>query len=86
MPSLKATPEIATVPETQRFRTQCQISRHSAAFFAGTMFAAAVGYLFKVYLAQGQPSCFDPVRDRTQPAAMASLHRRDLLLWFCVGI
>ena len=29
-----------------------QISRHSAVFFAGTMFTAAAGYLFKVYLAR----------------------------------
>jgi len=29
-----------------------QISRHSAAFFAGTVFTAAAGYLFKVYLAR----------------------------------
>jgi len=50
-----------TVPETpasrleaaQKFRTQMgQISRHSAVFFAGTMFTAAAGYLFKVYLAR----------------------------------
>jgi O-antigen/teichoic acid export membrane protein len=39
--------------ETQKFRSQMgQISRHSAAFFTGTMFTAAVGYLFKVYLAR----------------------------------
>jgi O-antigen/teichoic acid export membrane protein len=29
-----------------------QISRHSAAFFAGTVFTAAAGYLFKIYLAR----------------------------------
>jgi O-antigen/teichoic acid export membrane protein len=29
-----------------------QISRHSAVFFAGTMFTTAAGYLFKVYLAR----------------------------------
>lgn len=39
--------------ETQKFRAQMgQISRHSAVFFAGTMFTAATGYLFKVYLAR----------------------------------
>ena len=29
-----------------------QISRHSAVFFAGTLFTAAAGYLFKIYLAR----------------------------------
>ena len=29
-----------------------QVSRHSAIFFAGTMFAAVAGYFFKVYLAR----------------------------------
>ena len=29
-----------------------QISRHSAVFFAGTIFTAAAGYLFKIYLAR----------------------------------
>jgi len=29
-----------------------QISRHSAVFFAGTLFSAAAGYLFKIYLAR----------------------------------
>ena len=28
------------------------ISRHSAVFFAGTIFTAAAGYLFKIYLAR----------------------------------
>ena len=36
-----------------RFRSQIgQISRHSAVFFAGTLFTAAAGYLFKIYLAR----------------------------------
>lgn len=54
MSSLKTTPETPTAaPETQRFRAQMgQISRHSAVFFAGTMFTAAAGYLFKVFLAR----------------------------------
>jgi O-antigen/teichoic acid export membrane protein len=54
MSSLKTTPETpTTAPDTQRFRAQMgQISRHSAVFFAGTMFTAAAGYLFKVYLAR----------------------------------
>jgi O-antigen/teichoic acid export membrane protein len=34
------------------FRQQMgHISRHSAVFFAGTIFTAAIGYLFKIYLA-----------------------------------
>jgi O-antigen/teichoic acid export membrane protein len=54
MASLNTTRETPTaVPEAQRFRTQMgQISRHSAVFFAGTMFTTAAGYLFKVYLAR----------------------------------
>jgi O-antigen/teichoic acid export membrane protein len=54
MSSLKTTPETPTAaPETQRFRTHMgEISRQSAVFFAGTMFTAAAGYLFKVYLAR----------------------------------
>src|SRR6476620_2043202 len=53
MSSLNTTPEIPTVAEAQKFRTQMgQISRHSAVFFAGMMFTAAAGYLFKVYLAR----------------------------------
>ncbi|MFZ0686503.1 MAG: flippase [Terriglobales bacterium] len=36
-----------------RFRSEVgHISRHSAVFFAGTLFTAAAGYLFKVYLAR----------------------------------
>src|SRR6476660_1093088 len=53
MSSLNTTPEIPTVAEAQKFRTQMgQISRHSAIFFAVMMFTAAAGYLFKVYLAR----------------------------------
>ena len=54
MASLNTTPETpAAVVATQKFRSQMgQISRHSAVFFAGTMFTAAAGYLFKVYLAR----------------------------------
>jgi len=45
--------EIAIAHETQKFRAQMgHISRHSAVFFAGMMFTAAAGYLFKVYLAR----------------------------------
>jgi O-antigen/teichoic acid export membrane protein len=47
------TTEFKVSPETQQFRSQMgQISRHSAVFFAGTMFTAAMGYLFKVFLAR----------------------------------
>jgi O-antigen/teichoic acid export membrane protein len=36
-----------------RFRNEMgQISRHSAVFFAGTLFTAGAGYLFKIYLAR----------------------------------
>jgi O-antigen/teichoic acid export membrane protein len=54
MSPVNTTPETPIAgPETQKFRTQMgQISRHSAVFFAGTMFTAAAGYLFKVYLAR----------------------------------
>jgi O-antigen/teichoic acid export membrane protein len=39
--------------ETQRFRSQVgHISRQSGVFFAGTIFTAAFGYVFKVYLAR----------------------------------
>src|SRR5271169_3243044 len=35
------------------FRQQMgHISRHSSVFFAGTIFTAAAGYLFKIYLAR----------------------------------
>ena len=45
--------EPAISSETQKFRSQMgQISRHSAVFFTGTVFTAAAGYLFKVYLAR----------------------------------
>ena len=39
--------------ESQQFRSQVgHISRHSGAFFAGTIFSVALGYVFKVYLAR----------------------------------
>src|SRR3954469_19687873 len=39
--------------ESAHFRQQIgTISRHSSVFFAGTIFTAAAGYLFKVYLAR----------------------------------
>src|SRR5882757_9500386 len=39
--------------EVPGFRQQMgHISRHSSVFFAGTIFTAATGYLFKIYLAR----------------------------------
>lgn len=51
-----STPVSATArplaPET-RFRSEMgQISRHSAVFFLGTLFTAAAGYFFKIYVAR----------------------------------
>lgn len=43
----------ASPPVEQRFRRQMgQVSRHTSVFFAGTIFTAAAGYVFKVYLAR----------------------------------
>src|SRR5579883_1922817 len=55
MSTLNTVPQVPApaAQEAQKFRRQMgQISRHSAVFFAGTMFTAAAGYLFKVYLAR----------------------------------
>lgn len=42
----------AALPEA-RFRSEMgQISRHSAVFFLGTLFTAAAGYFFKIYVAR----------------------------------
>src|SRR6476661_689073 len=47
---LELQPRLADAPT---FRQQMgHISRHSSVFFAGTIFTAAAGYLFKVYLAR----------------------------------
>lgn len=41
------------VAETQQFRSQVgHISRHSGVLFAGTIFTAALSYLFKIYIAR----------------------------------
>jgi O-antigen/teichoic acid export membrane protein len=49
-PSSTAHPEVL---KTQEFRREMgTVSRHSAVFFAGTIFTAALSYLFKVYLAR----------------------------------
>jgi O-antigen/teichoic acid export membrane protein len=58
--SAKKLPPVGPVLEIQSsstdvpaFRQQMgQISRHSAVFFGGTIFTAATGYLFKIYLAR----------------------------------
>ena len=43
----------APVPSEARFRSEIgQISRHSAVFFLGTLFTAAAGYFFKIYVAR----------------------------------
>ena len=47
-------PQVQPNPvHTQKFRSQMgDISRQSSIFFAGTVFTAGIGYLFKVYLAR----------------------------------
>ena len=47
------TAPLLAVGPTPGFRQQVgHISRHSSVFFAGTVFTAAAGYLFKIYLAR----------------------------------
>lgn len=49
---VKTAPESTAEPSRQ-FRSQVgHISRHSGVYFAGTIFTAGLGYLFKVYLAR----------------------------------
>src|SRR4051812_40261296 len=44
---------VTAVRDPGHFRARMgQISRHSAAFFAGTIFTAGAGYLFKIFIAQ----------------------------------
>ncbi len=45
-------PVTASEPEARFLNEIGQVSRHSAVFFAGTIFTAAVGYLFKIYVAR----------------------------------
>ena len=54
IPLAEPTLELQSRPgEAPGFRQQMgHISRHSAVFFAGTIFTAATGYLFKIYLAR----------------------------------
>lgn len=49
-PVLELQPRLADAPSFRQHMGQ--ISRHSAVFFAGTIFTAAAGYLFKIYLAR----------------------------------
>jgi O-antigen/teichoic acid export membrane protein len=50
---LEIPPPSPATDHEARFRKEMgQISRHSAVFFAGTLFTAAAGYLFKIYLAR----------------------------------
>ena len=54
MPPSDLSPEVQSdLLDTQAFRQRMgHISRHSSVFFKGTVFTAASGYLFKVYLAR----------------------------------
>jgi len=50
---LEASQSALAASHEARFRSEMgQISRHSAVFFAGTLFTACAGYLFKIYLAR----------------------------------
>jgi O-antigen/teichoic acid export membrane protein len=51
-PAVNLAPDTA-VEQTRQFQGQVgHISRHSGVFFAGTIFSATFGYVFKVYLAR----------------------------------
>jgi O-antigen/teichoic acid export membrane protein len=51
--AIEASPLPHAPSPAAQFRSEMgHISRHSAVFFAGTLFAAAAGYLFKIYLAR----------------------------------
>lgn len=51
--ALEASQTSLATSHEARFRSEMgQISRHSAVFFAGTLFTAGAGYLFKIYLAR----------------------------------
>ncbi len=50
---LAAVPQRSAELAAARFRSEiAHISRHSAAFFMGTLFTAVAGYLFKIYVAR----------------------------------
>jgi len=51
--TLESEPRLPLSSQEAQFRSRVgQISRHSTVFFAGSMFTAAAGYLFKVYVAR----------------------------------
>ena len=51
--AIQSTPGTPPGVAEARFRSEIgQISRHSAVFFLGTLFTAAAGYLFKIYVAR----------------------------------
>jgi len=51
--TIESSPSSPATSHEARFRSEMgQISRHSAVFFAGTLFTAVAGYLFKIYLAR----------------------------------
>ena len=51
--ALEASPPSVSPSHEARFSSEMgQISRHAAVFFAGTLFTAVAGYLFKIYLAR----------------------------------
>jgi len=53
MATARIAPELQPSAETHEFRLHIgRISRQSLVFFAGTIFAAATGYVFKLYLAR----------------------------------
>jgi O-antigen/teichoic acid export membrane protein len=51
--AVEASQPASTSPQAAQFRSEMgHISRHSAVFFAGTLFTAGAGYLYKIYLAR----------------------------------
>jgi len=51
--AVEASQPVLASDQAARFRSEMgHISRHSAVFFAGTLFTAGAGYLFKIYLAR----------------------------------
>ena len=53
IPHDEASAEISSAPETLNFKSEMgRISRQSGTVFAGTVFAAVLGYIFKIYLAR----------------------------------
>jgi O-antigen/teichoic acid export membrane protein len=53
IPHDEASAEISSAPESLNFKSEMgRISRQSGTVFAGTIFAAVLGYIFKIYLAR----------------------------------